>query len=240
MAIFPNLILEPVVQVNDKTRLDATKSYISNETEDITKVEISPDGGVTYADVTGNINARSPEWWLDYQFATDGVVDIRCRVTVGGLIPVTSVVQKTLQVISVADDHLFSSDSDLVAIEPDIMKYVSQGRSSWLREHRRAQTEIVAWLNKNGVTDMTGSPITKANVLDVSEVREWSTYLVLKMIFNGLSNSDEDVYAKKAVKFGSAEVDARYRYALRLDLDNDDMIGLGEGIMLQSIKMLRR
>jgi hypothetical protein len=240
MAIFPHLLLESIIQVNDKTRLDARKSYIVNETEPISKVEISPDNGVTYIDVTGNLGAREPTWYADYQFATDGTVTIRCRVTVGSLIPVTSEITRTLEVISTEDDHLFSTDTDLLAIEPDIMKYLPDGRSSWIREHRKAQTLIISWLNKNNVRDVSGNPITKSNVIDTTELREWSLFLTLSLVFKALSNSTDDVYSKKASEFASSAVDARYVYSLRLDLNNNGVIDSGEGIMLRSIQMVRR
>lgn len=240
MAIFPNLILDGVVQTNDKTRLDARKSYVTNEPDPITKVEISPDNGVTYIDVTGNLSLREPTWYADYQFATDGDFPIRCRVTVGSLSPVTSEITKTLVVVSSADDHLFSTDDDLVAIESDIMKYVPDGRSSWIREHRKAQTLIISWLNKNNVRDNMGNLITKANVIDTTELREWSTFLTLSLIYKALSNSVDDVFDKKSKEFSSQAVDARYMYSLRLDLDNDGVLGSGEGVMLRTVQMVRR
>lgn len=240
MAIFPHLTLESTVQVNDKTRLDARQSYITNEAEAITKVEISPDDGTTYIDVTGNLSAREPTWYADYQFATDGTVTIRCRVTVGSLSPTTSEISQTIEVLSVVDDHLFSSDDDLLSIEPELMKYLNAGRSSWLREHRKAQTLIISWLNKNNVRDYLGNQITKANVINTTELREWSSYLTLSLIYKALSNSVDDLYETKSKAFASQAVDSRYVYSLSLDLDNDGLVGSGEGVMLRTISMVRR
>ena len=54
MAIFPNAELEEVVQVDDKTRLDARKSFVSKDEADVTLIEVEPEAGSGFIDVTGS------------------------------------------------------------------------------------------------------------------------------------------------------------------------------------------
>ena len=109
--IFPNLILENIVQENDKTRLDATKSFISKDEAAVTLVEIEPYTGAGYIDVTGT---SSKDWYLDWSYPTDGNKTVTVRITTDGG-PVSS--SKTIWIIDSVDDNLFSYDQDLTAIE---------------------------------------------------------------------------------------------------------------------------
>lgn len=115
-------------------------------------------------------------------------------------------------------DYLFSSDQDLLAEEPDILKWVSKGRSTHLSVHRKAQQHIIDWLNRNGYRDIDGESLTKWAVVDLDQVRLWSSYMALKFIFSGIKNAVDDVFGEKASAYEKLEVMARQRAVIELAL----------------------
>lgn len=230
MAIFPSLILEPVVQVDDKTRLDGTKSFITSNEAAITLVEIEPISGNGFIDV-------SSTKYLDWQYPTDGTATVSIRITTDGA-PIT--VTKTLEVLTEADDNLFSNDSDLMLHEHDILRYVPSGRNSFLNVHRRAQDRIVEWLAERGIYDSDGDKLTKTNIVDIDEVRQWSTFMALRFIYSDLSNAIDDVFDQKAKDYETLESRARNRSQYRFDFDGDGTVEDGEALTVSSSTMYRR
>jgi uncharacterized Fe-S cluster-containing radical SAM superfamily protein len=101
--IFPKLKTESIVQVNDKTRIDARDTFLSPDEAAITLLEIQAEIGGQFLDVTGTS-------YIDWQYDTAQEETITLRVTTDST-PVT--ITKTLTVISASDDNLFSSDADL-------------------------------------------------------------------------------------------------------------------------------
>lgn len=152
MPIFPNLELESTLQANDKTRLNATRSYASGGSA-ITKVEIKPTAAEAFYDVT-------EEMYLDWQYATAATHAVTVKLNGGSPSEIT--LTKDLTVVSEATDNLFANDDDLRKHEPDIMKYLVEGRASFKDVHRRAQTLILAWLDKEGYIDDFGDKLTVA------------------------------------------------------------------------------
>ena len=210
------LELENTVQVGDKTRLSAIKSFVTKDEAPVTKVEIEPEGGNGFIDVTGK---SQDDWFLDWIYTgVSRTVTVSVRITTDGS-PSTST--DTIKVVTAADDYLFSSDKDLVALEPDIMKWVPDGRSSWLNVHRAAQEKIMDWLNKSGLQDSDGKPFTKADLLDLNEVKYWSRDLTLGLIFRGISNAIGDVFDKKSEEYMRDADKGPERAKLRLDVSHD-------------------
>lgn len=212
--IFNVLKTEDVVQVDDKTRLDASKSF-SADGETLSLVEIDPDNSGTFYDVTSS-------QYLDWQYSTDGTKTVVLRVT-GSVSPVQSIT-KTLEVITAADDLLFSSDKDLVAWESDILRYVPKGRNSYLDKHRESQKLILQHFSENRIKDSAGEPIVKEDIFDITEVREWSKFLTLSIIFFELHNQVDDVFMGKHKKYESFMKEARGRAEIRFDFDQDGTV----------------
>ena len=233
--IFPNLHLEKVIQVSDKTRLDGTTTFVSKDEAAITMVEIEPEAAAGFIDVTGSLDPDV--WFLDWEYAgISRTVTVTVRVTTDGA-PVTST--QTIAVIIESEDKLFSNDQDLVTHEPDILRYIRDGRNSWKDIHRRAQDLILAYLDEAGYVDIDGDRLTKSAFVDIEEGRQWSTFICLRLIWQGLSNSVEDVQMKKALEYEKREVFARQRSVLRLDVDKDGILDDGEGVNLTSSGLVR-
>lgn len=208
--IFPNLIIEKKVQVDDKTRLDASRSFAQNET--ITTIEISPDNSVTFYDVTA-------DGFLDWQFDTDGTIQIVVRLTGSATGPITH--QKGLIVVTELEDNLFSDDAMLVEHEGDILNYLREGRNSFIDKHRLSQSEILNDLDKSGIWKDDNSRYTADDIVDIQEFAVWSKFMTLRFIYEGLSNSIDDIFHDKSVRYLNLELGAKKRACLRLDSDGD-------------------
>jgi hypothetical protein len=227
--IFPVIQLEASVQESDKTRLDATKTYITPDEAAITLVEIEPHTGDGYIDVTTNL-------YLDWQYPTDGEKTVTLRVTTDGA-PESLI--KTIMVLSVADDKLFSSDQDLMPYEPELLNWVRAGRNSFLDVHRASQDRILTYLDEKRIWDTNGDRLTLDAITDVVEVKDWSKFMTLRLIFEGISNATDDVFHEKALRYKALEVEARNRAALRLDRDGDGETDVTK-LDMRSIFMVRR
>lgn len=145
-----------------------------------------------------------------------------------------------INVFSEDGDALFSSDQDLIAHRDDIMDFVPAGRNTFKHIHRRAQDLILAYFDESGLVDIYGDPLTVKSVVDPEEVRQWSTFLVLRLIHDDLSNSNDDNFYLKARDFESKEKLHRSRSILRLDVNNDGRADLGEGVSTIGSSVVRR
>ena len=234
MAIFPNIEVEGVLQVNDKTRLNATKSFVSKDEAAITLVEIEPEAGSGFLDVTGT---SFRDYYLDWSFSgTTRTVTVSVRVTTDG-VPVTTTAD--IEILSAADDKLFSVDSDITPFESDVLKYVEQGRNSFLNKHRAVQESILDLLNDEGITNTDGTRITKDAIVDVDEVKSWSKYWTLGLIFDDFQNSEGDKFLAKANKYLKRAARSRDKAFLRLDLDGSGTVTDNEFIDTQTKDLVR-
>ena len=229
MAIFPNLEIEKKVQVDDKTRINASKTYVSTDEAAVTLMEIEPEAGSGFIDVTSL-------QYLDWQYSTDGDKVISLRVTTDGS---PESITKTLPIISVADDKLFSEDSELLPYEPNILQWVRDGRNSFLDVHRAAQDRIMKYLDENGFWDSNGDALTLDAVTDIAEFNDWSKFMTLKLIFEGLSNATDDIFHEKALRYRELEFRARDRAILRVDVNGDATTTNEESFEMRNIELLK-
>jgi hypothetical protein len=137
---------------------------------------------------------------------------------------------KLIKVLSEDGDKLFSSDEELTALEPEILKWVTPGRNTFKDVHRRCQKNILTHLDEEGYVDVYDKPYTKSALVSIEEVRPWATYMAMRLIFEGIHNSKEDVFAEKARTYMSEEIKARNRMVLRIDVDDDGKIDTTEGL----------
>ncbi len=151
-----------------------------------------------------------------------------------------SVQSRHVNVFSVDGDLLFSSDADLKNHEPDILKYLEKGRNTFLNIHRRAQHLILAWLDRNGYVNLYNEKYTKRDVIDLEEVHEWAVFVTLRLIFEGLIVSVDDIFAKKAASYGELEKYWRDRAVLRIDVDSDGVLTQLDRVDIRSAFVVRR
>ena len=216
MAIFPKVQSDDIVQVSDKFRIDATRSFISKDEAAITLVEIEPEGGSGFIDVTGT---SLKDWYLDWEYATDGDKTVSVRITTDGA---PSTVTKTVSCLTSASDKLFSDDDDLVALESDIMKYIPDGRNTFKYMHREAQRQILEYFNKiSRRCSPDQARLEKGNIWNIEEVRYWSKYLVYRLLYDDFSTSVGDFFQIRSERFMKEEVFWRTQAGIFLDLDAD-------------------
>lgn len=138
-------------------------------------------------------------------------------------------------------DDLFSDDSDLTDEESDIMRFVPPGKATFKYLHRNAQKQIFQDLDRLGFTDVFEEKLTKWAVKDKSELNEWSTFLVLNMIYSDASNAKDDSHKAKADMYSTEVIKARKRMILRLDVDNDGIADqFGEGFDTATVRLAFR
>lgn len=142
----------------------------------------------------------------------------------------TETVTKWIHLYSEDGDALFSSDQDLITWEPDVMRWVKDGRASFLDIHREAQDQIIYWLDKEGYQNVYQRKFNKFDLIDLSEVNEWSAFLALSIIFWGASNKTDDVFLSKHYEYLKKAQDARNRAVLRVDVNEDGRIDIDEEV----------
>jgi hypothetical protein len=227
--IFSNLKADEIVQIDDKTRLDVSGIF-SPDGESITLIEIEPETSAGYIDVT-------TKKYLDWQYSTNGTKTISVRVTGSGAPETTTY---SIEVLNASDDNLFSTDNDLVNHESDILKWLPNGRNSFNYKHRAGQTIILEWLDRNGISKSDGSRYVKADITDIEEVRHWSKYQTLVLIFEDLSNAIDDIYAQKAIRYRRLMDETKNRAILRLDTNGDGTTEPLEGFNMTVLPLRRR
>jgi len=234
--IFPYIECDEVVQADDKLRISSSKSFASKDEAAISLVEIEPEAGNGFIDVTGATPLRADNFYLDWQYATDGSKVISARVTTDGA-PTT--ITKTITVITAAEDNLFSSDQDLAAVENNILKYVPAGKNSFKYLHREAQKQILEWFYINGYRATDGSRLEKEDVIVTEELKYWSTYTALRLLFEDLSNAIDDIFDKKSKLYQVQEHRWRHNSLLKIDVNKDGVQGDNEGFLLTTRNLIR-
>jgi len=152
----------------------------------------------------------------------------------------TSSVTEYINVYSEGGDALFSDDADLIAHKYDILDWLPEGRNTYKHMHRRAQQLILEYLNRAGYVDLDGDPLELKAFTQPDEVKDWSIYLTLRLIFDDLSNDPDDDFFAKARDYEHLEEVHRNRAILRLDTDNDGKADIGEGVLVLGGEVLRR
>jgi hypothetical protein len=233
-SIFGDIKMEQIVQVNDKTRIDCSATFVSKDSAPITALEIEPEAGNGFIDV---YTTNYKNWFLDWKYSTNGIKAVSLRITTDGApVVFTSFIESILAV----DDGLLSADADIIIHEPDILNYVRIGRSSYLDYHRRTRDLILDWLDENNWTDINGDRLTKDTFVNKEPFRKWSAYMTLSLIFGGISNAVDDVFRIKSKDYDKKANEARDRGEWKIDMDNDGIVSTGEGIDIRSLNLYRR
>lgn len=228
MAIFAVLQTDHVVQVGDKTRLDASSSFVSPAAE-ITKLEIKPSGNDDF------IECASGTPYLDWIYTEVGPVEAQVRVTIGeGEDATTAVGQADLTVLTEEEDKLFSSDADLKGISPSIYNLLPEGRASFKYAHRAAQEIILDQINRRVNTE---DWISAAAVAKVFQVQQWSKYLTLSLIYGAAQIAKDDLFLQEHARFANAAT--RYENDAYIELKLDGSQEANAAVSFGSIPVRR-
>jgi hypothetical protein len=221
--IFPSLSFENVLQVDDKTRLNASKSFVTAG-ETVTNVEIQPESGESFYSV---YNSDDDKWFLDWAYETEGIKTITVRVTTD-----VSTKDKTYQtnVLTEDEDALLSDDSCLYPYEPEIHRILPKGKNSFKYAHRAAQDKIIAYLDEQRIYKNDNSRYTKHDLVTITDpefkyqFKQWSTFQTLLIIFESNQIAVGDVFEEKRQQYENEMRQHRNRASLRLDQDGDGVI----------------
>jgi len=220
--LFGKLTFETVLQVDDKTRLDASLSF-ANDSENITDVLIEPASGEGFVSVYNG--GDSSRWYLDWAYETGGFVDVSVRI-IADSGSKTKTYVAGINVLTEDEDALISNDNDLWPYEPDLKNYIPSGKNSFIYAHRKAQERILAFLDEQRIWREDGTRYTKQDLVNLpSEFKEqfnqWSTFQTLLIIFESIQVSSGDIFQEKKLEYENLMRQARNRSSLKLDQDGD-------------------
>lgn len=235
--IYPVVEVDNITQVGEIVRINAIKSFKTPDELALTAVKIQPSASDLFYSVGELTDAQT--WILDWVYETAGTKTITIRLEIGATIKdiTTSLVVKTS-----TEEKLFCKDVDLIPHEQDIMKWVPAGRSTWNFIFRRAQQRIMNEIDKQRIFDIDGNKLTLDAVMDVSELKDWSIYMSLAMIFQGLSNQKDDVFMDKAIMYEKKQFEYMQftMNMLRLDYNKDGVMTKADNIGFRSTGVFKR
>lgn len=229
---FVQIDTDSVLQVGEKFRIDVSKSFGTPDHAAITAVRIKPSATDSFIDV---FSTKQSDWHTDWIYQTSGSKQITVEIEDG---TDTFTGTYNLTVLTSAEDKLLSNDQDLISVEPEILKWLHKYRNNYNWAHRRAQKEILEQLYKDGRRTYENEKYTKAHILDIEEFRQWSTFLTLRIIFNSISNSIDDFFAKKSKDYLKDEHNWRTKSYLKIDRNADGEAGLDEAYNINHVELV--
>ena len=223
--LFPKLTFETVLQQDDKTRLDASLSFATDD-ETITDVLIEPNTGDGFISVFNG--GKTNKWYLDWAYEIDGLITPSVKI-VTALGDKTKIYTSGIIVLTEIEDALLSSDNDLMPFEPDIMKYLPVGKNSYTYAHRKAQERILSFLDEQRIWKSDSSRYTKQDIIDLDgefkeQFKQWSIFQTLVILFESFQSAGNDIFQEKKAEYEKLMLQARNRSSLRLDQDGNAVI----------------
>lgn len=223
MALFPSMTFETVLQVDEKTRLDASRSFVTDD-ETITDVLIQPSAGDAFISVFNS--GDNEKWFLDWAYDVDEFKDVAIQI-VADSGSKTKTYMAGINVLTEEIDALLSTDNDILPFEPKIHRYLPKGKNSFIYAHRKAQERVISYLDEQRIWKDDKSRYTKLDLSTISDpefkeqFKQWSSFETLLIIFESFQVSSGDLFQEKKSEYTSLRNGARTRSALRLDQDGD-------------------
>jgi len=238
--LFPKITFETVLQVDEKTRLDSSLSF-ATEDEVINDILIEPETGVGFISVY-NAGNKS-KWYLDWAYESDGFKNISVRIDAASGSKTKSYMAG-INVLTEDEDALLSSDNDIIPYETDILNYLPKGKNSYIYAHRKAQERILAFLDEQRIWKSDNSRYTKQDLVDIGidiqeQFKQWSAFQTLLIIFESIQVSGGDIFQEKKQEYENLMRQARNRSSLRLDSNKDGVID-ETPYNIRSTRLIRR
>ena len=134
-------------------------------------------------------------------------------------------------------NKVFSKDDDLIEEYPSIIKFLPEGKESFIAFHQSARKDIVqAFRNKGRLNSRL---LTQYDILESEEVRAASKYLTLSKIFSWLSDARDDNWAKKAEEFYQDYSNFINLAVVTIDENNDGKVSSEEKKNVQFVQVVR-
>lgn len=186
---FINLNNEGYIFKDDRTTLDVTRSFVTDEQVDF-QIEIKPDSDSAFIKPIDGI--------LNWIYLSPGEKTVTVKMTVAYEEPKVIEKEFTLNVLDASTLNLFSTDDDLSLHELNLFEHLPIYISSFNSFHYRAQLTILKWLDQKRIHGLNGAKIEASHIKDVSEVRDLSTFWALHYFFFTISNRVDDLFKNKA------------------------------------------
>lgn len=234
MSHFPMVEHEAIVQVGDRTRISADQSF--SATGEIIVLTIDPEGSGSVLDIM-SVEGRYSDWI----YSTAGTYNISVSMMVQGSF-LTYTKTSTITVIDEDTDALLNTDQDLKVHESNIFEFLKDGRASFKDVIRRAKKMIIDQISLENIKNGTGNSITIDQIYDTDALKDWSTYLTLRLIFFDNITSVDDRNQMKVDYYKSYEDQAKLRALASVKFD-EDLDGESDGELpdsFGSIKLVRR
>lgn len=186
---FINLNNEGYIFKDDRTTLDVSRSFVTDEQVDF-QIEIKPDSDSTFIKPIDGV--------LNWIYNTSGEKTVTVKMTVD--YEEEKVIEKefTLNVLDASSLSLFSTDDDLSLHELNLFEHLPITISSFNSFHYRAQLTILKWLDQKRIYGLDGAKIEAGHIKDISEVRDLSVFWALHYFFFTISNRVDDLFKNKA------------------------------------------
>lgn len=219
------------IQTGEKFRLDLSRTFVHVGDNALQTLEVTA-GGETFDVLT--------EKYLDFVYDETGEKTISVYAECGGQGHPSTSKDFTITVISEADENLFSNDDQLLLHEPDIMEYLPRGKGCYKYLHRLSQDKILSELDEKNILDSNGNKLGASDFVDITEVKDWSKFYALMFLYNSLSNSVDDIFNEKYLRYKEYMEQARNRAVIRFDYDGDGTIESGEATNMNYMRLVRR
>lgn len=200
--------IDKEVFLNQTAIIDCSRFNLTSDEGEITLLEIKQNSTASFIDCTSDKK-------LIFNVSGSGSQTASCRITT------TLGVQTFTANYSIVDEsslNLLCDDSDLDMINPDVMKFLPIGRSSWTKERRLANKKVFDWLFSKKILKDDGSKLTEADIPDTEEFMRMAAYWSLYYIYSGLSNQVDDIFNRKAKEYKDEADLASAKALLTLDL----------------------
>jgi len=230
--IFLNCLNEALVQTDDKTRIDVSRSFVSGLP--ITGITVKP---LVSGSAISVFNVKQERWYLDWAYGVAGDYLITVQATDG-----VETANKTfpIKIISASEDNLYSDDSTMFSIESELMRYIPAGKNSFKYAHREAQSRILNYLDRKRIWNIDGTPLTKNQINVDDAIVKWSLYETIYLIYTDLFISIGDKFAEKVAQYRDLRNNERDRASIRIDVNKNGTLEINENQDLKSFRMIRR
>ena len=241
MALFPSMTFETVLQVDEKTRLDAGRSFVTDD-EVIIDVLIQPSASDSFISVFNN--GDSEKWVLDWAYDVDEFKDVAVQIVADSGSKIKTYMAG-VNVLTEDVDALLSTDNDILPFEPKIHRYLPRGKNSFIYAHRKAQERIISYLDEQRIWKDDRSRYTKLDLSTITDpefkeqFKQWSCFETLLIIFESFQVSSGDLFQEKKLDYTALRNGARTRSALRLDQDGDGELDITP-YDIRTTRMVRR
>ena len=232
MARFGIIKSDDKVFTGDKIRFDFRQSFVTPDEQLATPTshEASFDGGLNWIDVT-------KDKFVDFIYSTAGTKTVQLRITTQ---TGNDIVSKTVTALDLTAQKLFSNDSDLYQYEPEIDSLLPKKWSSWNMIHLEAQKFFIDWLDEKRIFNEQKEKYQVSDLLDRDQVRQFSIFKVLELIYSGENNVAGDLYQLKRDKYRELCNEKLAKSQISLDFNKNGVADLGERTDLFSVELIRQ